>query len=212
MTATRARRGLLDADQQTVRLLDGVVVFWVVFWIAMGALTGVALWRLSRVGTAAVQSGTALEDVGRALQSLRQVPVIGDRTGGFGTEVRSTAQEIRASGQQTTSTMRQLALLLGFSVAIVPATPVFGLYLPLRLARRRDRQQVEAALAAGEGPMVDQFLAHRTVARRPYGVIREVSEDPWQDLHQGRTRALADLELARLGLERPSAGADRGQA
>jgi hypothetical protein len=197
---------LLDADQRTVRLVDGIVLFWVVFWIVMGAAVGVSMWRLSRVGSTAVQSGQALDSVGSALQSLKQVPLVGNGPGDFGTQVRSTAAEIQASGTQTKATMRTLAVLLGFSVAVVPATPVAGLYVPLRLGRRRDRRQVAAALRAGQSRTVDEYLAQRAVARQPYGMLREVSRDPWADLREGRTRALADVELARLGLARPPSG------
>jgi hypothetical protein len=80
------------------------------------------------------------------------------------------------------------------------------LYLPMRLVWRRERLAVRAALARGD-PLCEEFLARRAVAGAPYDRLVAAAADPWGELAARRFAVLADLELARLGLERPPSGA-----
>jgi hypothetical protein len=62
---------------------------------------------------------------------------------------------------------------------------------------------VAAALAAGS-PDLDLVLARRALATMPYGRLLDLGPDPWARLEVGGVRDLADDELERLGLSRPS--------
>jgi hypothetical protein len=46
-------------------------------------------------------------------------------------------------------------------------------------------------------------LARRAVDTLPWDRLRELSDDPWRALAVGDYSALADAEIARLGLSRP---------
>lgn len=190
-----------NADAVTLRLLDGLVIFWVVLWIVVGVWSGVTIWQVSGMGDTISHSGQALESAGKALTAVGKVPVLGDSAGKLGAQVTASSADIAARGGVIKAQLRELALLLGLSIILMPTTPVVGLYLPLRIARRREQRQVRDAIEAhGRDGGLDRWLAEQALRTLPYGAVRAVSEDPWADIAEGRTRALADIELRRLGL------------
>ena len=198
------RPSIRTTDEATVRLLDGLVVFWFVLWLVVGAWSGVTIWQLSNLGDTVTRSGLALGTTAEALQLLGEIPVVGDRPGELGDEVGTTAADIAARGQEIQSRLRQLSLTLGLSIIVMPTTPVLGLYLPLRLARRRELLEVRRALDRdGLDPTLERYLAERALGYLPYASVRLVSDDPWRDIAEGRGRALARAELVRMGLRPP---------
>ncbi len=64
---------------------------------------------------------------------------------------------------------------------------------------------VEDALPGSAGePAFEQYLARRAVDALPWGPPAGARlTDPWQAIADGDYRALADAELARLGLRLP---------
>lgn len=191
------------ADTATVRLFDGVLVAWLLLWLVVGGWTGVTLWQLAELGDTVTSSGRAIASAGEALESLEEVPVVGERPAELGRETLATGTEIQARGQEIKGQVRQLSILLGLAVALIPTTPVLGLYLPLRLSRRRETQALARSLRDhGDDPALDRFLAERALRTLPYDVVHGLVGDPVTAMEDGRTRPLADAELARLGLSR----------
>lgn len=192
------------ADESTVRLLDGMVICWLVLWLLVGVLTGYATWQLSGLGDTVASSGEALDSTGSALQALEAVPVVGERTSELGGQVAETADEVSASGVDLTSRLQVLSVLLGLSIVTIPTTPVLGLYAPLRWARRREVADLRRALAnEAESPRLERHLAMRALTTMPYAEVSRISADPWHDIAAGNTRALAAAEMRRLGLQPP---------
>jgi hypothetical protein len=192
------------ADESTIRRLDGLVLFWVVLWLVIGGWAGYTLWRVAEVGETVTTSGRAIGSTGDALESLGDVPVVGERTAELGSEVGDAGDDVARRGQEVQSQLRQLSVLLGIAIVLLPATPVLGLYLPLRNARMRDVAEVRRLLARSPDGIADRFLAERAVRRLPPTVVQQIEADPWDALAEGRTRTLADAELRRLGLRRGS--------
>lgn len=192
------------SDSATVRFLDGLAGFWLVLWIVLGAWSGYTLWHLSELGNTVSSSGQAIHSAGDALQSLGGVPVVGERPLELGKQISGTGVEITDRGQQVKFQLRQLSLLLGLAIALMPTTPVLGLYLPQRLARRRNLRQLRMTLQGpGADASLNRYLAEQAIRTLPYSAVHELVGDPWLAIDEGRTRALADAELARLGLRRP---------
>jgi hypothetical protein len=184
----------LTTDQRSVHLLDGVVVFWCVFWCVLGVWTGVTLWQAADVGDTISASGSSLASVGRGLESLSDLPVIGERPGEIGAEVNRSAAEIVERGAEVKGQLRLLGVFLGIGLVGIPVTPVLGLYLPLRLRRAREIRAIRGQLEQHrDDPGFDRWLADRARATLPYSEVAG---------HGSDERGLADAELTRLGISR----------
>lgn len=188
-------------DAETIRTWDGVVAFWVVFWLVVGVLAGFQVWNLGGLSTGVVDSGRALGTAGQALQDLSALPVIGDRTGELGRQVATSASSIVAGGQEAGSSTRVLAILLAVTIAVGPLGPVLFAYLPARLAWRSEVAQVAALLRQPEHrEAVLAQLARRCLTNLTMVQVLKVTHDPEGDLAAGRHENLAAAELRRLGL------------
>ncbi len=191
------------ADGSTIRLLDSLSLLWFAIWLLIGGWTCFSLWQVADVGDTLAVSGSALHSSGEALMKLGPIPVVGDEAAAVGADVTATAQEVTVRGSEVKGQLRQLAVLLGLAIIVVPMAPIGGLYLPLRLARRREIRAIRAALARHPDDRgLDRYLGARAVANLSYAEIRAVTNDPWEDL-EGHPRELAEAELARLGIARP---------
>ncbi len=198
------RATISTADESTIRVLDGLVIFWLVLWLFIGAWSAVTIWHVGDIGDTISNSGRALETAGTALTKVGSVPIIGDEAGELGNEVVTTAGDVASRGQEVKGQLRQLAVMLGLSIIVMPTTPVVGMYLPLRLARRREISGIRQALAQhGGDARLDRYLAERALDHLPFTSVRSLSPDPWRDIAEGKATKLADAELERLGLRRP---------
>src|SRR5689334_25110321 len=112
------------AAERSVRTWDGILVFWVVLWLVIGAWTGYQIWQLRILGRSTVQSGRSLQAAANALGQVSSLPFVGQVTGPLGDQVRETANDVVVSGHETTSTVSALAILIGLAVALGPSAPV----------------------------------------------------------------------------------------
>lgn len=189
------------SGQRTQSLGDAVAVFLLVFWLTVGVLVGLQIWSLSRASEAAEASARAVDQAGQALEQLSEIPLVGEGIGTLGNEVRATAAEVDRSAANIRRDVRQLSVLLGLSVALVPTTQILAFYLPRRARRRRHLRDLEAQLAgSGITPELEAYLAHGAVAHLSYRELTTLSRDPVGDLIAGRHTALARAEAERLGL------------
>lgn len=199
------RLTIRTADEPTVRLLDGLVVFWLVLWLVVGGWSAHTIWQVSDLGDTVTTSGEALDSAGRALESLGNLPVVGEGPAELGRETVTTAQDVAARGQEIKSQLRQLAVLLGLSIMLMPTTPVLGLYLPLRWARRRETAELRRSMSRhGRDAAFDRYLAERALQTMPFTTVHALVGDPWKAIDEGRAASLADAELERLGIRRPT--------
>lgn len=172
-------------------------------WLVVGLWSAYTIWELSELGDTVTTTGESIGSAGSALKSLEDVPVVGDRPGEVGRDALVAGAEIEARGQLVKTQLQQLAVLLGVAICLIPTTPVAGLYLPLRLARRREVRSLRDALRRHtDEEALDRYLAERAIRSLPYAEVRAIVTDPWTAIDEGRTRDLADAELARLGLPR----------
>ncbi len=196
------RAAIRTTDEATIRLLDGLVMFWVALWLTIGVWSAVTIWQASDIGDTITNSGQALESAGAALGKIGSIPVIGDE-GDLGKEVVTTAANISERGQEFKGDLRRLAVMLGLSIMFMPTTPVVGLYFPLRLARRREVAEIRRALDQhGDDPQLDRHLAERALNNLPFMAVLSLGSSPAHEISDGDARTLADAELARLGLRR----------
>lgn len=190
-------------DHRTIAFMDAVAAFWLVFWLVVAGLTSVEIWSLSRLSDTAEVSAVAVDRAGQALQGLDELPLVGADSARLGTEIRAAAADITQSAAATREDVHQLSVLLGVAVFGIPASPVLGLYVPLRVRHRRDVAALRRRVRAErDDAALQAYLAQRALTHMTYDELLAVSPDPAGDLAQGRHAALADAELDRLGLLR----------
>ncbi len=195
-------RSLREADEPTIRTLDGLVALWTVLWLVLAGWTAYSVWVLADLGQTITSAGNALDSAGKGLQSIGQVPVVGEGPKGLGDQVRATAGQVVANGMAFSGQVHRLAVLLGLTTFFVPVTPILGLWAPMRLARRHEAAEMQRAVQAhGDDPALVRYLAGRAVERLPYRELRSVTDDPCGDLVGGRWDRLAALELHRMGVD-----------
>ena len=115
----------------------GAVAAWCALWLVVGVWTGYELWQLGELGGAVAETGRSLGAAGDALEGLGSTPLVGDRTEELGAQVKSSSVDIVTQAEGAQGSLRQLAVLLGLTVALLPTVPAVVL---LRLGGRRGLQ------------------------------------------------------------------------
>jgi len=120
---------------------SGAVAAWCALWLVVGVWTGHELWQLGDLGGAVADTGRSLSSAGEALQSIGSTPLVGRRTGELGVEISSRSADIVAEAESARGSLRQLAVLLGLAVALVPTVPavvLLGVSRRLTSSRRQE--------------------------------------------------------------------------
>jgi len=205
------------ANARTVRLLDGLVGFWVVLWLGIGVWVTIDVHHLSQLATTLGQSAKSLRQISDVVAGLSQLPLVGGSLGTLAKSAAETAASASRSAAAAERSVRQLSYLLGVIVVVIPTVPTLAAYLPYRIRRYREVRAVRAALARPAADAVlRHYLAERALANLPLRQLMAISDDPWRDAAGGRLDVLAGAELARLGLDPrrldPSGEAERQAA
>ena len=189
---------------RAVRWIDIGVIAWVVVWAALGVLIWHDIRAQTQLGGDVIKVGAAVKDTGQALGVVGGLPLVGGSIGAFATKIERLGAEVAASGQDSRAGIERIAVVAGLGVGILPAAMILFLYLPVRIRWRRHVAAIAAALPGSAGdPGFEQYLARRAVGALPWDRLRTLGDDPWRAIAGGDYRALADAELARLGLRRP---------
>jgi hypothetical protein len=193
--------GLLNA--RSVRALDIGLVVWLVVWIVLGVVIWSDIRAQSKLSESVVKAGDAISQTGEAIDALSAIPLVGSGLRGLSERILRIGSEVETSGSESRDGIQRIALIAGIGVGVLPAALVLLVYLPMRLAWRRDVGSLARALPAAAGdPAFERYLAQRALTTLTWDQLRALSADPWADLERGDTRALADAELRRLGLSR----------
>jgi hypothetical protein len=113
---------------------SGAVGAWCALWLLVGVWTGYELWQLGELGGAVAETGRAFGSAGDALQGLGSTPIVGESTQELGAQLTGRSRHIVAEAEAARSSLRQLAVLLGLTVSLVPSVPAVVL---LTLSARR---------------------------------------------------------------------------
>ena len=189
---------------RSVRWIDIGVIVWVIVWVALGVLIWHDIRAQTQLSGDVIKVGTAVKDTGQALSAVGGLPLVGGSIGDFAGKIEKLGAEVEASGQDSQAGIERIAVIAGLGVGILPAAMILFLYLPVRVRWRRYVGAVADALpGSGGDPAFEQYLARRAADTLPWDRLRALSDDPWRAIANGDYRALADAELARLGLRRP---------
>jgi hypothetical protein len=187
-----------------VVVLDLMLLAWVILWVLLGLAVASELRGLSALSDTVSETGAAVRETGATLRGFEGLPFgIGDRVQEPARSIEAAGASAQRSGRESRASIRDLSVLLGVSVAVMPSVPILFLYVPWRLGLLRERRALRQALRdARDEPALIEFLARRASERLPYDRLRQISDSPWRDLEEGRHRELAAAEIERLGLER----------
>ena len=138
-------------------------------------------------------------------RTAARTPLIGDDLAGVLDRSADSATSLAGAADAQIDSVLHVATLLGVLTALLPILVVTAVRLAQRL--RWARRAREAGRLAGTRAG-DRVLALRALTSTPPDRLFAVHPDPaaaWQGQDPTVVRALADLELARLGLDRPTA-------
>ena len=119
----------LDRDRAQSRL--GLLGFWCALWLVIGVWVGYEVWQMSELASTVADSGRALGAAGSALESLGNVPLVGDTTAELGQKVTANSADIVGSAAVADGSIRRLSVLLGFTIAVIPTVPVVVMHRAL---------------------------------------------------------------------------------
>lgn len=193
----------MSADAKTIRALDVGVVVWAVVWLALAVMTAVEVRSLRYLSTTLVRSSDVLADTADVLASIEDVPVLGSRVKDVQASVRTAAESTRESGLDSRDSIKDLSILLGVLIFLVPLLPVLLLYLPLRISWNREVETIRAGIeTSGADAAFRDFLARRAVQNLGFERLRELGIQPWDRIPAERRDELARAEVMRLGIDR----------
>jgi len=193
---------------RAVRVLDVVIVVYLIVWVVLGVVIGRDIARLVDLTDQVVRVGATLRATGEGFAALSAIPFVGGDIGAVAGRVVEAGAEVEASGRDSADAIREMSVLVAIALALLPTLVLVPVYLPMRLAWRRDVAAVREALRAdGQTPELLGVLALRAVVTLPYDRLRALHPDPWGALERGESDPLAAAELERLGLESDAAAA-----
>jgi len=193
-----------------MRILDVAVAAWVAAWIWLGLAVGTQVSGLRRVSTTIVHVGSAVQESGQLLASFKDLPFVGGQVGKAARQVQEAGQSAVASAHASRNAASHLSWMLALAIAVIPSTPVLGLYLPIRAVAIRERRTLKRLWRAhGDDPEFRRLLARRALSSLPYSrLAHNAGPDPWRAFAAGQHDGLAHAELRRWRI-RP--GADRAR-
>lgn len=188
---------------------DVGMLAWLLAWVLVARTVHAAVLVLA-------EPGRALEDLGRsvagnmdsAADAAERVPVVGDRLATPFGALSDAGGSVSGAGQSAQDAVSTLASVLAVVLVVLPVGWLLLRWLPWRLRYAREAGAARGLLA---GTPDLEILAARALVTAPLPRLAALPAGTgaaWRTGDPAAVRALAGLELARLGLRLPSA-ADR---
>jgi len=173
-------------------------------WVWVGSVVYRLVENLAEYGRQMEAAGAGfrqtMTDVGT---NLGNVPLIGAGIRAPFDEASGAGAALESAGQSQQLAVNQLATGLGIGIAALPILTILLVWLIPRTRFIRAATRARRGLKVGVGL---DLLALRALATQRLDAVQAVSPDPvgaWRTGNQQVIRALAGLELARLGLRLP---------
>ena len=197
-------------------LADVGLLAWLVLWVLLARLVHGAVLVLAEPGRAVEELGSSVAgSMGTAADAARDIPVVGEDLAAPFEALGGAGGEVSGAGQAAQDGVGSLATVLAVALVVLPVGWLLLRWLAWRLGWLRDATAAQQMLA---GTPELELLAARAVATAPLPALAALPEGTgaaWRAGDPAATRALAGLELRRLGLVVPersqSASAGRGR-
>jgi hypothetical protein len=205
----------LYAQQPAVRsrqlAADLGMLAWTVIWVLVARTVYRAVLVLAEPGEAVEDLGTSVSDnMGSAAEAAGDVPVVGDELASPFEALADAGSGVSGAGVAAQDAVGTLAFVLAVVLVVLPVGWLALRWLPWRIGYARE---AGAAARLTRGTPDLELLAARALATAPLPRLAALPEGTgaaWRAGDPAAVRALADLELRRLGLRLP--GTDRSGA
>ena len=188
---------------------DVGLLAWLVVWVLVARLVHGAVLLLASPGRAVADLGRSMTgNLSSAASAARDVPLVGDRLSGPFRSLAATGNSVRGAGQSAQDAVGTLAAVLAVVLVVLPVGWLLLRWLPWRLGWIREAAAAQRLLT---GTADLELLAARALATAPLPRLAALPAGTgaaWRSGEPAAVRALAALELDRLGLRLP--GGDGG--
>jgi hypothetical protein len=180
------------------------LVAWLVLWVLVARLVHRTVLLLAAPGQAVSELGRSISgNMGAAASAARDVPFVGGRLSGPFRSLASTGGSIRGAGESAQDAVGTLAAVLAVVLVVLPVGWLLLRWLPWRVGWIREARAARRLLA---GTADLELLAARAMATAPLlrlAALPAGTGAAWRSGEPDAVRALAALELGRLGLRLP---------
>lgn len=186
---------------------DVLALALIAAWVWLGITVYQLVENLAAFGVQMEESGASFKktmtEVGTTLGGI---PLIGGGIKAPFDGASDAGGALEQAGQSQQVAVNQLAIGLGFGIALLPIVMILVLWLIPRIRFARRSGRAKAAVSSGAG--ID-LLALRALATQKISALSKVDPDAmaaWRRGDEGVMRALAQLELESAGVrlrERP---------
>ena len=188
---------------------DVGMLAWVVLWVLVARAVHAAVLVLA-------EPGRAVEDLGRsvagrmssAAEAAEGVPLVGDELAAPFGSLADAGGSVSGAGQSAQDAVDTLATVLAVVLVVLPVGWLLLRWLPWRLRYAREASAARRLLA---GTPDLEILAARALATAPLPRLAALpagTGTAWRAGDPAAVRALAAVELGRLGLRLPRAAMD----
>ena len=188
---------------------DAGVLLWTVLWVLVARVVHGAVLVLAEPGRAVEDLGRSVSgSMGSAAEAAEDVPVVGDDLAAPFEALAGAGGAVTGAGRSAQDAVDTLALVLALVLVLLPVGWLVARWLPWRLRYAREAGAVRQLLATRADLDV---LAARALATAPLSRLATLPDGTgaaWRRGDPAAVRALAALELARLGLRLPSPHAE----
>ena len=207
-----------DRPEHRTRQLaaDLGLVAWLVVWVLVARVVHGAVLVLAEPGRALSDLGRSISDtMGSAAGAAGDVPLVGDGLSAPLDALGKAGDSVTGAGQSAQDAVHTLATVLAVVLVVLPVGWLLLRWLPWRLGWLREARATERLLASGaQGPPDLELLAARAMATAPLTRLAALPAGTgagWRAGDPAAVRALAALELQRLGLRLPPDPAGSGR-
>lgn len=181
------------------------MLVWLIGWLLVARAVHSAVLALAAPGRAVEDLGTSMAgDMRSAAEAAQGVPIVGDELSGPFDALADAGGSVTGAGQAAQDAVGTLAAVLAVVLVVLPVGWLLLRWLPWRLRYVREAGAARRMLTGT--PDLHLFAA-RAVATAPLPRLAALpggTGAAWQNGDPAAVRALAGLELDRLGLRLPA--------
>jgi hypothetical protein len=180
------------------------IVVWLIAWVLIARAVHAAVLALAAPGRAVEDLGASVAgNMTSAADAAEAVPIVGDELSAPFDALADASGSVTGAGQAAQDAVGTLASILAVVLVVLPVGWLVARWLPWRLRYAREAGAARRLLA---GTADLDILAARALATAPLPRLVALPAGTGAAWHAGdpaAVRALAGLELARLGLRPP---------